>query len=265
MTLEKVYGNDLQETISKVGAQLESCLAAVSDGSMGEAKAVLALIRALPELHELSQRTVHALPPMTPLGEAAHALAALAPRMSSVHSRYAELLANATGPLAALAANDRRAPRAQPASATWQFLVQQTASETSSGASIPLATQVQRPLRAVERHATLARALRRLADVDPTALDAPSDRAALDTAVTATVGAAADVATAWASALNRARLAAVHGKLTRSKSGRRSTLLAKERTLRLESLDLYSGKQRMCLWLFGDFVLLVRPTRDNKV
>ena len=266
MTLEKVYGNDLQETIHKVRAQLEGCLLAASESAVNaEADAVLALLRELPELHSISQRTVHALPPMTPIGEAARALAALAPRMSAAHSRYAELLASATAPLAALAMSDRRAPRAQPPSATWQHLINQAASETSSGAQIPLAAQLQRPLQAVERHAALAQALRKLASADASVLDERGkDRPALDTAVAATMGAAADVATAWATALNRARLAAVQSKLQRSKSGRRSALLAKERTLRLESLDLYAGKQRQCLWLFGDFVLLVRPTRDNK-
>lgn len=41
-------------------------------------------------------------------------------------------------------------------------------------------------------------------------------------------------------------------------------LLASQRTLRLEGLDLYLGKARHCLWLFSDFLLLARPTRDNK-
>jgi hypothetical protein len=260
VTLEKGYADDLQETMHKVKQQLEGCLE--QDLSVGEGTAILELFRALPELHDLARKCVHLLPPMTPIGSAARVLASLSEPMNNAHCRFASLLAITSAPLAALAANERRAPRAQPPSATWQHLVAQAASMTKSGARVPLAAQLQRPLKAVERHASMARALRRYA-VKSGVVD-ESTLIALDTAVTATAASAADVSAAWAAALGRARLAAVFDKLSRSKSGRRSGLLQHDRTLRQESLDIYIGKTRHCFWLFSDFLLLVRPTRDNK-
>lgn len=260
VTLEKGYADDLQETMHKVKQQLEGCLE--QDLSVSEGTAILELFRVLPELHDLARKCVHLLPPMTPIGSAARVLASLADSMNVAHCRFASLLATTSAPLAALAANERRAPRAQPPSATWQHLVAQAASMTKSGARVPLAAQLQRPLKAVERHAAMARALRRYS-VKSGVVD-ESTLIALDTAVTATAASTADVSAAWAASLGRARLAAVFDKLSRSKSGRRSGLLQHDRTLRQESLDIYIGKTRHCFWLFSDFLLLVRPTRDNK-
>jgi hypothetical protein len=260
VTLEKAYADDVQETMHKTKQQLEGCLE--HDLSVTEGSQILDLLRALPELHDMARRCVHALQPMTPIGAAARVLTSLADGMNTAHCRYASLLAATSAPLASLAGNERRAPRAQPPSATWQYLVAQAATVTKSGARVPLAAQLQRPLKAVDRHATMARALRRYAAKNSVVDE--STLLSIENAVAATAAGAADVAAAWASSLGRARLAAVFDKLSRSKSGRRSGLLLHERTLRMEGLDMYIGKTRHCLWLFSDFLLLVRPTKDNK-